>query len=277
MGQRERVELEIYNLRRKVDQCLQVGNTEEVSRILITISKLQEIHGVTSGIRRELDMEQEITIEQPKFEQDTAIQSACEKLRGTVEAAFDLLVKRRDSAYSQAVAGLDSERESLEKESVALKESERNLGEVIPAKMRVAQAEADALLLSGRIAEAHRKIAEAQEAEHAPEVMSERQRAIRERLEAIEAEKRHAARRVFSEWHRECITVHRSIENAHFVLFLDALKQSFFDFEQSTGTFAQKVGDPGLFTVGLLDTLTADERSAEWQSGFRWYSGRERR
>ena len=55
MGQRERVELEVYNLRRKADVCLQTGNLEEYTRILITIAALQKTHNVTTGVRRELD------------------------------------------------------------------------------------------------------------------------------------------------------------------------------------------------------------------------------
>ncbi|MGB2676003.1 MAG: hypothetical protein WAN12_02860 [Candidatus Acidiferrum sp.] len=55
MSTRARAELEVYNLRRKADECLQAGNTQEFTRIQISISKLQEVHGVTVGIRRELD------------------------------------------------------------------------------------------------------------------------------------------------------------------------------------------------------------------------------
>jgi hypothetical protein len=56
MSQRERVELEVYNLRRKADAILAAaGDMDEYSRILITIGELQKKHNVTTGVRREMD------------------------------------------------------------------------------------------------------------------------------------------------------------------------------------------------------------------------------
>ena len=274
---RELAEREIFNLRRQIDVLLRAGCTEEVKRLEVFIAHLQQAHGAVQGKNHEGGAPMAIEELESLTSEDRAIPDVCAEITGTLEGAFAVLLARRDSAYASAIAGLETERVKLTQEAASIEESERNLGELIPAKMRVARAEADQLLVQGKTAEAHRKIAEAQQAEHAPEVISERQRAIRERLEAIEAEKRHAARRVFSEWHREVCAVHRAIEHAHFIFFLDGTKQAFFDFEQSTSTYAQKVGDPGLFTVGHLTGLTADEHSPEWASGTRWYSGRERR
>jgi len=186
------------------------------------------------------------------------------------------LLARRDAAYSQAIASLETEREKLEGEAVSLTEASANLGELLPAKMRVAQAESDQLLVQGRTVEAHAKLQEVQEAEATPARTKARQKDIAERLAAIAEEKRHAGRRIFGEWHRECQSVIRASEHALFVTLLDGLKQSFFDFEQATGTNAQAVGDPGLFTVAHLDSLTGPENSVEWNSGHRWYGGRVR-
>jgi hypothetical protein len=267
-------ETEIFTLLRQKNILLQTPGCEEKVKLLdLSISRLQQAQGATSGIYHE---EEKVELESLEnlIVEDREIPTACEAITGATEKAFNLLLARRDAAYSQAIASLETEREKLEGEAVSLTEASANLGELLPAKMRVARAEADELLVQGRTAEAHRKIAEAQEAANAPAQSEARQSAIRERLSAIEAEKRNVGRRIFGEWHRECQSVVRASEHALFLVLLDGLKQSFFDFEQSTGTSAQAVGDPGLFGVGHLDSLTAPENSVEWNSGNRWYGGR---
>jgi hypothetical protein len=49
VSQRERVEREIFNLRKKAGLCLQAGNVQEYNCILIVIAELQKNHGVTTG------------------------------------------------------------------------------------------------------------------------------------------------------------------------------------------------------------------------------------
>lgn len=48
MNEREAAE-EIFNLRKQIDKCAAAGNTDEISRLLLQISQLQQKSGVTTG------------------------------------------------------------------------------------------------------------------------------------------------------------------------------------------------------------------------------------
>jgi hypothetical protein len=208
--------------------------------------------------------------------QDSEIPNLTEEITGTLQQAFDILVERRDAAFAAAIAPLDVEIENLTKEYSAIGEAAQNLAELLPAKARVAQAEHDRLLLAGDREGAAEKLWEQKEAESARGAMSKRQSEIAAHLDVIDNQKRSLAKNVFQQWYAECQAVIRAAEHGLFITLLDGLKQSFFDFEQQTDTFAKTVGDPGLFTAGNLTGLTSDERSPEWISGSKWYRGRSR-
>jgi hypothetical protein len=209
-------------------------------------------------------MEQEVTLE---------IGEMAKHITNVFDQTLDALIERRDSQYADAIEPLDAERENLVKEHTAIGQAAHDLEELLPAKARQAQREHDELLLSGKRDEAAVKLEEMREAERTPEVMRARQSEISARIEALDGEKRAAARRIFAQWYIECQTVHRAVERAHFIVFLDGIKQAFFDFQQCTDTGAKKIGDSGLFNVRHLSALTADERTPEWASGTKWYSG----
>jgi hypothetical protein len=194
---------------------------------------------------------------------DTEIQDVCEEITGTLEAAFDLLIERKDAAYSAAVEPLDKEAEQLAQESAAISEDARNLEELLPAKVRVSQSEHDRLLLAGDREGAAAKLAEQQEAEAVPAAVSRRQREIDARVEAIESEKRAIKSRIFQTWYGEMQTVIRAVERGFFIVLLDGLSASLFEFEPHAAT-----------NVNVLANLTAPERSEEWQAGIRWYGRR---
>lgn len=210
-------------------------------------------------------------------QEDTEISDAAEQLTETFEAVFDLLVQRRDSQYAAEIAPLDVEQAQLRQEHGSIGMAAHNLELLLPAKARIAQSEADQLTVAGNSEEAKTKLAEMLQAERAPEAMRARQREIFNRIEAIEVEKQNAARRIFETHFAEVQTAIRAAERGLFVALLDGLKQSFFDFEQRTGTYAKGVGQSGLFNRWHLSDLTAPERSEEWQAGTRWYGGRGRR
>jgi len=52
---RQGAEHEIFALRKKIDKYGAVGNSDEVSRLQLEISRLQQMHGAVSGIRRKND------------------------------------------------------------------------------------------------------------------------------------------------------------------------------------------------------------------------------
>jgi hypothetical protein len=103
--------------------------------------------------------------------------------------------------------------------------------------------------------------------------MTERQREISARIEAIDAEKQAAARRIFRTWHSDCQAIIRPVEHGLFVVLLDGLQRSFYDFQTRTNTAGDGVRNT-LFRLGDIANLTAGERSPEWLSGNRWYGGR---
>jgi hypothetical protein len=203
------------------------------------------------------------------------VQNVCEEITGTVEAAYDVLLKRRDTAFVVAIAPLGKERESLEKERDSIAETAHNLSALLPAKEREAQRQADVLLLSGQLEAAQAKLAEMEEAKAAPRAMEARQREIDLRLTAIEEDRRAAARRVFEGWYGECQAVIRASEHGLFCTLLDGLKASFYEYQERTGT-GGTIDQPYSFLVkdSHLENLTSDERTSEWTSASRWYSGR---
>jgi hypothetical protein len=190
-----------------------------------------------------------------------------------IDETFAALIESRDSQYAAAIAPLDAERESLSQEHTAIGEAAQNLAELLPARARVAQAEHDRLLLAGDRAGAGVKLAEQKEAEHAAEAMRARQREISNRIEAIGEIKREQARRIFADWYLDCQKVIRPIEHGFFVVLLDGLQKSFFDFQNVTDTGGDGVLNT-LFKLGHITNLTAHEHSQEWTAGRKWYGGR---
>jgi hypothetical protein len=269
-------ENEVFELRRQIGRLLEVpGSEEKITRLQIQIAHLQHAHGAMSGVKHEQEKEMELeSLEKLIVEEDREIPGLCAEISGTTEKAFARLLARRDAAYLSAVARLDRERESLEGERVSLAEAERNLSELIPARMRQAQFEADALLVAGRIEEAKAKRTEAQEAEHAPEAIKERQRIIAARIEAIAGERKTIAKHIFQEWYSECQSVVRSAEHGLFIVLLEGLRADFFRFESSVRTDSDGTANV-LYHSGHLDGLTADANSELWQTGQKWYKGRQ--
>jgi len=206
-------------------------------------------------------------------EQDTEVQDLAAEIGSILQSAFNTLIERRDRRYEAAIEPLDAERDTLEQESASIKEARADLERLAPAKAREAQRAADVLLLAGKDEEAERKFAEAAAAADAPKALEERRRQISVRIEAIDGEKQAAARRIFRTWHEDCKTIIRPIEHGLFVVILDGVQQSFFDFQTLTNTGGDGVLNT-LFRLGDITDLTAGERSPEWVSGSRWYGGR---
>jgi len=187
------------------------------------------------------------------------------------------LVEQRDSRYENEIAGLESERATLAKEYGAIEQAAGNLKLVLPAMEREAERAADALTLAGKHEEARAKIAESGKARNAPLTMKTRQQAISARIETLRKEERDIARHIFNEWYREVQQVCRASEQGHFLILLDGLEQSFYDFQTRTDTALDRMnhpGEPGLVYSWHIAGLTADERSAEWKAARKWYGGR---
>jgi hypothetical protein len=205
------------------------------------------------------------------------IEDACAEITSATEVAYAFLIERREAALAVAIAPLDAEKESLRQEYTEIGAEALDLQELLPSKARVAQAEHDRLLLAGDRAGAAARLAEQKAAESAPEAMRQRQQKIGLRLTAIEEEKKAQARRVFEVWYSEAQTIVRAAEHGLFIDLLDALRESFVEYEQRTdtgGTLTQPFS--GLVQNRHLENLTSPDRSDSWVSGSRWYAGRTR-
>jgi hypothetical protein len=214
-------------------------------------------------------------VKEPK---DTEVEDCADEIGGTAEGAYDLLIERREAALAVAIAPLHAEKESLLAEYRSIGEAAQNLENLLPATARVAQAEADKLMVAGQHEAAQVKIKEAEEAANAPGAMRARQGEIANRLEAIEAEKQTAARRIFGEWYEKDVQpVVRAAEHGLFITLLDGLRESFVEYEQRTGT-GGTLTQPfsGLVQNRHIENLTAPDRSDSWVAGSRWYAGRTR-
>jgi hypothetical protein len=206
--------------------------------------------------------------------QDTEIQDTAAEINVILQTAFDLLIQRRDRQYEDAIGPMDAEAEALRQEHVDIGDARVSLEQLLPAKSRVAQQQADVLLLAGKGEESKAKLAEAEEAAAAPAAMIDRQREISARIEAIEDEKKTIARSVFDPWYADAQKVIRAAETGLFVTLLDGIEDSMSDFQTRTGTTSPTGLAGGLFHSGHVVGLTADERSPEWQAASRWYGGR---
>jgi hypothetical protein len=199
--------------------------------------------------------------------QDTEVEDVALQIGGILTDAFTLLVDRRDRQYADAIEPLDTERDALEQESTSIAFARRNLERLLPAKAREAQRAADALMVAGDAEGAKAKITEAEEAANAPGAMSERQRDITARIEAIDREKGAIARRIFEAWYGDAQRVIRAAETGLFVTLLNGVEESVIDYQARTGV------EGTLMKLFHVTNLTADERSAEWKAGTRWYGG----
>jgi chorismate mutase len=209
---------------------------------------------------------------------EAELETIREKIISTAGGAFSLLLQRRESAWIVAIEGLESEKESLAKESAAISEAAGNLSELLPAMARTAQAEHDRLLIAGDREGAAAKLAEQKEAEAGPERMRARQAAIVQRLDAIETQEKGIAKTIFEKWYSELQTVIRAAETALFISLLNAGRDSMLAFEAQHG-LTGSLDRPGdsLIRDNHISGLTAGENTVLWAAGQRWYQGRVRR
>ena len=132
--------------------------------------------------------------------QDMKIQDTAKEINDALEAAFDILIERRDTAYAAAIVPLNAESESLAQEHGDISEAAQSLELLLPAKARIAQYEADKLTVSEKSEEAKAKLEEMETARNAPALMRARQQQIADRIDEIVKEKQDAARGIFHEW-----------------------------------------------------------------------------
>lgn len=211
-------------------------------------------------------------------EQDTEVQDSAENIRRAANAAWDVVLNRCERRLAAEMAPLESEREDLEKERDTIAKTASDLRELLPAKARVAQYEADVLTVAGKHEEAREKIAEHQAAVQAPDIMAQRQIEISARIEAIEGERKATCRRAYEMWRSELQQVIRPTEHGLFIDLLNRAVNEMEAFEQRHGLGAT-LDNPygGLVKEWHISSLTADGNSDEWRSATHWYRSRSSR
>ena len=191
------------------------------------------------------------------------------------ETTFSQLVALRDSHYSAGIEELEQESNRLSEEYDRLEQGIASLEAILPSEIRLNQHQVDELLVSGKPDAARDKRTELAEFKRKPIVMREQQKEIQARLEAIASEKRAIAKQVFEQWLAEVVQpVVREAERGLFITLLDRIEQSMYQYQDHTNTGTADNRQRPLINQGHISGLTADERSAEWQSGTRRYGGR---
>lgn len=175
--------------------------------------------------------------------------------------AFAALVERKDSQYREAIAPLDTERESLVQEADRIKQARRALQSLAPSRARIAQHESDVLRLAGKTVEADLILAEMQADVDESEKLEARQQEIARECERIDAAKGMALRQAAIEFRDGCILLIRAAETTLAGL-LDETRDALNSLEVQLAM--------PLYTPS---ELTSGEKSGEWATLHRLYSG----
>jgi hypothetical protein len=190
--------------------------------------------------------------------QDTEIQDCAEEITGTLEAAFDLLLDRRDRQYAAAIAPLDVEEQLLRQEDAAIDEKARKHESTLASAARIARFEADRLTLEGESEKAAVKLEEMREAERAPANLRARQEEISNRIAAIEAEKSEVKARCDREFYADAQRIVRASERAFFLTLLDGIEKVLLPTDLWRN-------------VNARINLTAPESGEIWRAAQKWY------
>jgi hypothetical protein len=208
----------------------------------------------------------------------TITDSLADAITKLFDSTLTQLVALRDERYAAAIEDLEHEAAALAKEDGQLEADIASLEAVLPSKERLTQHQIDTLLVEGKRYEVKDKLSELAAYKHKLVTKRERQKEISARLEAIGKEKRDIAKQVFEEWFAKVQPVVRAAEHGLFIVLLNGLEQSCYEYQERTDTGPSAYGVVPyvrpLLSPERLTSLTADERSEEWRSGVRWYGGR---
>jgi chromosome segregation ATPase len=180
------------------------------------------------------------------------------------------LIAQLYQQYEGEIAPLQAKQAGLEEEYDALEQAAQKLQAILPAQERLAQAEADRLMVSGQLQEAKAKFTELQQAQQAPAAMRERQQEIRARIRALNGRKEAITKQVFERWYGECQRTIRAAERGLFLVLLNGVSEAMFQFQAHTHT-ERSGATGGLFHNGHIIGLTAPDKSPEYEAGRHWY------
>jgi hypothetical protein len=187
---------------------------------------------------------------------DTEVQDMVKRLSDSFNAAFALLVTRRNDARDAEFERLDNELMRLAEKSAALSQAVTNLESTLPAKTREAQREADALVLSGKSEQAAAVLAKAQKEQDALTAMRAQIHDLEDQGGAIQEKRKFVSADTLEDFVSEAKQLIRTAESGLFLQLLNGVweylhAQGFL----FTGTFS----------------LTAPEGSEDWKAGNSWY------
>ena len=207
----------------------------------------------------------------PTIDAGAGVQPLADRIKSAFDDALAALIAQLYQQYEDEIAPLQTKQAGLEEEYASIEQAAHRLRVLLPAQQREAQREADRLMVSGQLQEAKAKIAEMEQAQHAPAAMHEQQREISARIHEIDAEKKAIAKRVFEEWYGQLQPVVRASEHGLLITLLGGLEESFYQFQASTGTGMSDNRHRPLLHQGHITGLTADGQSEEYAAGRHWY------
>jgi hypothetical protein len=178
--------------------------------------------------------------------------------------AMRVLNERREAECAAACAPLDVELVALEAEESNLSTKSQGFLERLASAERVKQFERDTLIMQGLDPEAAAKLAELDEIKAAPAKIEARRVEIAARVAEIESEKKAALRVAAENFKEASITLIRGAETGLAAIF-DGTRDALNNLETQLGS-----------TVYYPAELTAPDRSNEWTTLHRLYSGRVR-
>lgn len=180
-----------------------------------------------------------------------------DSIAGMFSAAFGNLAFCLQEDYEQAIQPLNIAQRDLMREREQVAKAAGGLEVTLPAFARVAERQADALVLEGQPEQAAAQLAEAEAARTAPAKLRARLLEIETRYLEIEDEKRSAARRVVVAWWTNCRKVTRAAEHGFLVTLLGGLEKELAEFRGDTGIEAYSYDlDQG---ARLSDLLSDDD------------------
>jgi|SRR6516225_1829548 len=195
---------------------------------------------------------------------DMTVEEMAQSMRDFSREALAALNQRREEMYASAAAPLDEELTELAIEAADIATTMRDILEPMAAAERVKRFEADQLIMQGENSQAQAKLRELAEAKAAPAKIEERRREIALRCDALETKKRAASHRAAEDFREACTVLIRGAETG-LVNILDGTRDSLNHLEAQLN-----------IPIYQPAALTAHEKSSEWATLHRLYSGRVR-
>ncbi len=196
--------------------------------------------------------------------EDMSPQEMAQFIRDFSRDAMVALNERREKENAAACVPLDEESAALAVESADIEARAQGVIERMASAEKVKRFEYDQLNMQEKTAEAQAKLAELEQIKAVPAKIEKRRLEIADRCREIEAEKKAILRRAGEDFKEASIALTRGSESG-LASTLDAVRDALNTLEVQLGTALYQPAE-----------LTADDKTSEWRTLTRLYSGRVR-